>query len=251
MAKQRSIIKIEGTIGDLTFYKSGDGYMVREKGGVSAERIATDPAFQRTRENGTEFSTAAHAGKALRNAVRTLLLNGKDTRVTSRLIKEMMRVIHTDTSSARGSRTVSGGDASLLEGFDFNDGAQLSTTLYVPFTATIDRVSGTLSVAVDGFTPDQRIAAPDGTTHFRLVSMAAEVDFTTGAYTTDANESPMLALDNAAAATLTLANSLTPNSTKHLFLLLGVQFYQEVNGVNYPLKNGAFNALNLVKVSKA
>lgn len=251
MARQKGIIKIEGTVGDLTFYRSGDGYLVREKGGISAERIATDPAFQRTRENGAEFSAAGKAGKTLRNAFRTALMNGKDRRVASRLTKEMMRVIHSDTISARGSRTVSSGDTTLLEGFDFNKNAQLGTTLYVPFTATIDRATGALSVAVEGFTPAQRIAAPEGTTHFKLVSMAAEVDFGTGAYTTDGSESSMLALDNAAAAALTLDNSLTPNSTKPLFLLLGVQFYQEVNGVQYPLKNGSFNALNLVKVSKA
>jgi hypothetical protein len=34
-----------------------------------------------------------------------------------------------------------------------------------------------------------------------------------------------------------------------LFLVLGVEFYQDVNGVKYPLKNGAFNALNITKVS--
>jgi hypothetical protein len=251
MARQKGILKLQGTLDDITFFKSKDGYMVRQKGGVSAERIATDPAFQRTRENGAEFRTAGKAGKVLRSALRTMLLNAKDGRMVSRLTKEMMRVLHSDTSGARGSRTVSGGDISGLEGFDFNLNAQLSTTLYAPFTANIDRATGALSVALDSFTPAQRIAAPEGSTHFKLVSMAAEVDFTTGTYATDASESSTMALDNAAAADLTLANTLTPNSTKDLFLLLGVQFYQEVNGIQYPLKNGAFNALSLVKVSKA
>jgi hypothetical protein len=41
---------------------------------------------------------------------------------------------------------------------------------------------------------------------------------------------------------------VTANSTHPLFLLLCIQFFQEVNGVQYPLKNGAFNALNIVKV---
>jgi hypothetical protein len=51
MAKLKGIIKIKGTIGDITFYKSQGGYMAREKGDVDSKRIATDPAFQRTREN--------------------------------------------------------------------------------------------------------------------------------------------------------------------------------------------------------
>jgi hypothetical protein len=36
MAKLKGIIKIKGTIGDITFYKTQDGYLVREKGGIDA-----------------------------------------------------------------------------------------------------------------------------------------------------------------------------------------------------------------------
>ena len=58
MARQNGIIKLKGTIGDISFYKTGDGHLAREKGGIDASRIANDPAFQRTRENGAEFGTA-------------------------------------------------------------------------------------------------------------------------------------------------------------------------------------------------
>ena len=34
MAKQAGIIKLKGTIGDIAFYKSGDGHMARFKGGI-------------------------------------------------------------------------------------------------------------------------------------------------------------------------------------------------------------------------
>ena len=44
-------------------------------------------------------------------------------------------------------------------------------------------------------------------------------------------------------------NTITPNSTKPLFLAVGLEFYQEINGQMYPLKNGAFNPLSLVQVS--
>jgi len=50
MAQQKSILKLKGTIGGITFYKSKDGYLAREKGGVDASRIANDPGFARTRE---------------------------------------------------------------------------------------------------------------------------------------------------------------------------------------------------------
>lgn len=43
MAKQKGIIKLTGKIGDLSFYKSKDGYLAREKGGVDGERIKNNP----------------------------------------------------------------------------------------------------------------------------------------------------------------------------------------------------------------
>ena len=98
MARQRSIIKLDGTIGGITFYKSKDGYLAREKGGIPAERIRTDPAFQRTRENGAEFGRAGKAGKVLRNSIRQLLQNVNDSRMVSRLTKEMVKVIQMDAT---------------------------------------------------------------------------------------------------------------------------------------------------------
>ena len=69
MARQSSLIKIEGTIDNLTFYKSADGHFVRSKGGVSKNRIMNDPAFVRTRENGAEFSSIVGSGKNFENGI--------------------------------------------------------------------------------------------------------------------------------------------------------------------------------------
>ena len=76
MAKQRGFLKIEGTLGDVTFLKTQDGYLVKEKSDIGS-RIATDKAFQRTRENNAEFGRAGKAGKTLRAALKSVLLNAK------------------------------------------------------------------------------------------------------------------------------------------------------------------------------
>ena len=85
MAKQKGIIKLEGTLGDITFYKSQDGHLAKTKGGVSADRIKNYATFARTRENGEEFGRASVAGKILRMAFRQYLQNGSDNRHTSLL----------------------------------------------------------------------------------------------------------------------------------------------------------------------
>ena len=248
MAKQKSILKLEGTIGGITFYKSQDGYLAREKGGVSAERIASDPNFQRTRENGSEFGTAGKAGKLLRNSLRVLLQNSSDNRMVSRLTKHMVKVLQADSTSVRGKRNVIDGEAELLESFEFNINGKLGNTMYAPYTSTIDRTAGTLIVSVPSFQPTNMIAAPGGTTHYKIVSSGVEVDFENEVFVSDTKESSVLAWDAAATTLINLSNAVTANSTHPLFLILGVEFYQEVNGDMYPLKNGAYNALSIVKV---
>ena len=251
MAKQSGMYKIVGTIGDLTFLRTENGYEVRQKSNLTADRIATDPAFQRTRENMAEFGHAGYAGKVLRTAVRTLLQNAKDGDTNSRLYREMMRVVHADTTSARGARNVIDGDLTLLQDFDFNNGGKLGQTVFAQYSATIDRVGGTLEIVVDPYEPVNAIAAPQGTTHFKILSMGAEVDFNTGNIISDEQSSAVIPYDANATAALTLTNAVTANSTLPLFLVMGVQFYQEVNGLHYQLKNGSYNALNIVKVNVA
>ncbi len=249
MAQQKGIIPLKGTIGNITFYKSKDGYLAREKGSLTAERIANDPAFARTRENGAEFGRAGVAGKLLRTALRSLLLNTSDSRMISRLTKEMMKVIQADAVNERGMRNVIDGEAELLEGFEFNANSKLGTSLYAPFTSNINRVAGELSITIPSFVPLNMVAAPSGATHFKLVSAGVEIDFENKSFVVDASSGVTLPWNAGATAMWNLSHQVTANSTKPLFLVLGIEFYQEVNSNQYSLKNGAFNALALVKVS--
>ena len=249
MAKQKGIIKLDGTIGDITFYKSTlDGHLAREKGGVSGDRIANDPAFQRTRENGAEFGAAGKAGKTLRKAIRGLLQNASDSRMVSRLTQEMVKVLQADATNPRGQRNVIDGEAEMLEGFEFNKNGKLGSTFFAPYTGTIDRVTGALTVDIPAFVPQNLIDAAGGSTHYKIVSAGAEVDFENEKFVVDTKETAILPWDANPTAVINLANAVTANSTHPLFLALGICFYQEVNGQMYPLKNGAFNALALVKV---
>ena len=248
MARQKGIIKLKGTIGDITFYKTQDGHLAREKGGIDASRIKNGPAFQRARENGSECGRAGNAGKILRTALRALLLNSADGRMVSRLTQQMVKVIQADVISVRGLRNVIDGEAELLTGFEFNIRGKLGTSLFAPFVGAIDRATGNITVDLDSFIPANMIAAPSGTTHFKIISAGAEIDFETETFVEAHSESDILPWDGTATAAINQVNAVTPASTKPLFLALGVEFYQEVNGQMYPLKNGSYNPLALVKV---
>ncbi|MBN2806607.1 MAG: hypothetical protein JXR22_08095, partial [Prolixibacteraceae bacterium] len=248
MAKQSGIIKLEGTIGDISFYKSKDGYLARGKGGVDKNRIENDPAFQRTRENGSEFGRAGSAGRTLRNAFRPLLVKTSDSRLTARLTQLMVKVIKADESNARGERNVLDGELELLNGFEFNKSASLHATLYAPYSASIDRTTGIAEVEVPAFVPKDNVIAPQGATHFKFVSAAAEIDFENGTFLMASTASAEIAIGTSAVAPSTLSNPLTAASTKPMFLVFGLEFYQLVNGEFYPLNSGSFNALAIVVV---
>ena len=113
MAKQTGIIKLKGKIGDLSFYKTQDGHLAREKGGVDAERIAKDPAFIRTRENGAEFGSLVNLGWQPQWVLVKQIDNGT---ITAWVIVDTMRGFVVE------SGTEDSGDALL---FPFTNGAEI------------------------------------------------------------------------------------------------------------------------------
>mgnify|MGYP001274499547 FL=1 len=246
MAKLKGILKIEGTLDELTFYKTQDGHLVKTKGGVSAERIANDPNFQRTRENGAEFGSSATAGKLLRNAVRNLMMNAADNRVTSRLTQIMTQIKNYDVASPRGERTVADGIAdpaalALLKDFDFNDKALLSGVMFAPFTV----VPLTGVINIPAFVPINDISYPSGATHISMKGAFANVDFTNEISAIEYSPVTNLPIDGTNTP-VTLTPAGVPAGTGTKFYLLLIEFFQEVNGIQYSLKNGSYNVLNIV-----
>jgi len=108
MARQVGPIKITGTIGDLSFYKSGDDYLVRMKGGPSKKKIMSSPSFARTRENISEFGACSQAGALLRRGLNGLLPL-KDGYTYRRMTQLMSRIKNYDRTSLRGERSVDEG----------------------------------------------------------------------------------------------------------------------------------------------
>lgn len=92
------------------------------------------------------------------------------------------------------------------------------------------------------------INAPGGATHFRIITSGIEINFEEETYVVSTANDQVTLLDNTMTAQIDLMSAVTAGSTSPLFLALGVEFYQMVNGIEYPLKNGSFNAFSIVKV---
>lgn len=249
MARQKSIIKLQGTIGDISFYKSKDGYLAREKGGVDASRIASDPAFARTRENGAEFGTSASAGKLLRDTIRVLGKNASDSRVTARLTKIMSQIKNLDEANERGERNIAEGleteaGKALLKGFNFNRNAVLGSVLYAPYE--LDSATG--EVKINSINTQEQINYPQGATHVIFKSAFAVVDFANGVSAMEVSAPVRLKID-ATDQSVAVAPVEIPQIEGTKFILLCIEFIQEVNGADYSLKNGAHNALAIIEVA--
>jgi len=246
MGRQKGAFPLQATLGDVTFYKSQDGYMIKNKSGVSKDRIHSDPKFQRTRENMAEFGNACKAGKTLRTPFKPLLKQASDNRMISRLSKQLMAVLKTDTTDKRGKRTVGKGDLSLLNGFEFNDKGILSTTLTEPYSISYARATGDVSFTLDSFIAAQGIQAPQGATHYQFQLAAAPIDFNARKNLAQQVASSVLPWNNVATTALNLSLTLTAASTLPVFILLQLQFLEQVNADYYPLQTGSFNACAII-----
>lgn len=247
MARQKGVLNLDGKAGTLSFFQGRDGYGARTSDGMKGERIAEEEAFARTRENGMEFGRAGKAGKVLRAALRELFVGVADRRMTSRMTREMLKVVQSDPISDRGYRTASKGNALLLEGFEFNVNNPLQQTFFPPFQTSIDRTTGTGQVSLASYNPVKLIVATKGATHYCFLLAIVSANFDEGKSTQKMliSEAQDLKVEKAERV---LTVSLPESSEFPLFLIFGIEFFQMVNGKKYPLKDTSHNALTIVAV---
>ncbi|MBI1836415.1 MAG: hypothetical protein HYR91_04030 [Flavobacteriia bacterium] len=248
MAKQTGLFKIKGTLDNVTFYKTKDGNLAKMKTSLDGARIATDPNFARTRENGAEFGSSATSGKVLRDSLRNITVNAADNRVVARLTQLMSKIKNLDLTSIRGARNVGVAIANanakaLLKGFEFNKDSLLGSVLYKPYV--LAPATGVITIA--GLVPATDISFPLGATHMSLTGGYGNINFATGIV--DFKLTNVLNLAVAAPSTaVTLTPTAVPAGTGTKVYLLKIEFFQLVNGVQYSLKNGSYNALRIIDV---
>lgn len=250
MARLKGILKLRGTLGGLTFYQRRDmkgATLVKQQNTLTKERIHTDPAFERTRENYREFGRVNTLGAVIRHGAAALLRCAPDPSVTTRLVSVLSKVKGCDLEHERGQRTAGAGlrtaeGRSLLRGFEFNGKAALGSVLRCPLTLQDGH-----TFLLPGFVPRQMLDFPAGATH---------VGFRTGVLVVDAEAaasqlhcSPMVTMAiDFEPATLSLRPTETPTGGGIFLWLVLLEFFQETNGQLYPLQDMSHNVLHLLDV---
>ncbi|WP_400262965.1 hypothetical protein ACFX5U_07780 [Sphingobacterium sp. SG20118] len=248
MAKQESLIKFRGKIGDLSFSKHRSrGYEARMKGGVDKARIQSDPNFQRTRENMAEFGNAAKMAKLLRIQLNNLLRTFADATMRNRLTSLVHRIQKSDAVNARGERMFLEQNSMLLKGFEFNQASSLKMLLGINLDVYFDRLDSQATLTILEFNPQNDVMLLPGATHMQFTLAVAEInteDIPPRPVVVKSDYIPLIGLH----VSETLLAPLVVDDTKVVYMVVGISMYQEVNSEFYPLKNNPYNAMTIVEV---
>jgi len=263
MSKQVGLIRLDGKIGGISFYKLAGEDLARIANGPSKDRILKDANFQRTRENNVEFGGSANLAKALRLAFANILPTMADGRITSRLVK-LFKAINLSGTGARGEREFAITDNRIkLVNFEFNNSTSLGSVMNAPYTFSNTAARNVGTVDIPPFNPTNYLNAPAGATHFKLISTIGVLsdyayDPATKKYepldtasnlanaTGESAVLPLNAVTTAITLTAALTGAPTLSGDMNVIQTLGVEFYQRVDGVDYVFAQG--NAMKIINV---
>ncbi|MGV9002407.1 hypothetical protein [Flavobacterium sp.] len=236
MGKQKGIVALVGTFGELNFYiRKGKPVVRAAGGGFVGEKIKNSAGMARVRENGSEFGMVSSFKKTFKNLLFPFFGTYADSSLHGRLMRLFQDVKVCDVVSARGLRIVGKGLASvegsnLLRQFAFTE---------KPISAfmTGDLVFNPLdySLSVNEFDA-KKICFP-------LSTSVMELQF--GVLTFDASHLPSEVFMSApqffdAGSSVTnfvMHPMVVPTGTSLKIGVVGLRFYEELNGQRYLMRS--------------
>ena len=248
MARQTGILGIQGTVGGLVFNKNGN---ISQKPQSNKAAFASAPSRARTRENAAEFGLSAKYSKLLRDSLRVAIAAASDSRLAARLTKAMREIIGMDDTNDRGQRVFDSLNSAPLLGFNFNAGASIGQTMYFPYEVT--GAGADVTMTIPALNPVSDIAAPQGTTHFEVVFAASSLDMEALTYTNAVVAAPLgiRPINNAPLVNQSVVASFpaAPADANLVVGVVGINFYQQINGKFYALNNNSTNPLAIEYVA--
>ena len=231
MARVTGPFKITGTIGGMNFYQDGgENYVRNAGGGFDGDAIKTKDSMVRVRENYAEFGHCASVKSAFMRALHPYLSKLKGRKLHSTMTSMFVNIKNFDPVSKRGERRVS-------QGLSTTDGRNLLLTYSYPERFTVDQVLGNRFVFEPGThgcsCPDFDVSAihfPEYATHVGLLYGVVVMDFEgIQAKAFLAEEYTIAKTDTNHSIGLNPVDE--PTGTGVRIAVMGVRFYQEVNGV--------------------
>jgi hypothetical protein len=188
MARQKGPIPFVGRIGELSFYKDKvHGYLIRSKGGPSRQQIQKKKSMELVRQNNSEFGRASAYGALLRRAFKPLVLHCREYSMSRRLQSVLLSIIKMDESQPPGQRDVLKRHFTLLQGFELNSHLSYQKL----FKKDVDVEMDKKRVVAGGRCTLSKAIAKQADC-YKVVSVAAIVDFKKKRFVNDVKESELL-----------------------------------------------------------
>ncbi len=109
MAKYKTPIEINGTLGDLVYYTLNGVNVVRRKSGFNTQSYQQKESYEAVRQNSSEFGHCSKAGKTLREALKEYLSHANDKYLYQKVARLMTTLKDLDQTQGKGKRRVYNG----------------------------------------------------------------------------------------------------------------------------------------------
>lgn len=142
MATYESLIQLNGTIGDLVFYKLNGKNVVRKKSGFNKNAFKKSASYEKVRQNSSEFGHCSKVGKLIRSCISKYIAKAGDPLLYQKFAKLMTAVKDLDENE-KGKRTVLMGlqteaGKELLRNFEFGNTPNLKDKIQFKNTLSND-----------------------------------------------------------------------------------------------------------------
>lgn len=177
MAIYTGSFPITGKLGDFIAYKrkDSDKIFIRGVGGVSKNRIRTDPNFVNTRRNNAEWKAVTLAGRAIRMAL-TDIHHLRDHNYTGERNALAKLILKEDKISEWGKRSIHFSNAAhILEGFSLNKRHLFETLLRPPLSYSVDSLAGKATVILPELIPSVNLYNPSQQSLYRFTCSVAAI----------------------------------------------------------------------------
>lgn len=249
MAFQKSNIKLEGNIGDLNFYKSGDEYHVRQKVAKKSKNDISNLA-ERSKENAQEFgrasSFAKHLRYAFKNAIKQHYELFYEPSNHNRLVRRLNLILKADEINERGKRNILPVNLMLLKNFSFNKNSSLKDILLLPVSIDYNKNQGKVVTMISNFNPEFHLDLPKETSSFMMHLALFKINDQDMGFAVRYTHSELLSIHQPLSSinlTCQVDDLIAPGS---MLLALGISLYKDTAGYPVPQVSPNLNCFDII-----
>lgn len=251
MAFQKSNIKLEGNIGDLNFYKSGDEYRVRQKSGKKSKSEISNLA-KRSKENALEFGRVSSFTKNIQSAFKNTLRQHyelfHESSIQNRLVKRINLIMKADQTSERGKRRILPINLHLLKNFSFNSNAAVKDTLLLPIEVDFNKKQQEITINTKHIHPVFQLDIPKETTSFMFHMVLFKIKHSSMEITGQYTNSELLSIRELHPAIHLVCSGNDLMESENILVAFGISLYQETGGYPVPQISPNLNCFDFLEI---